>query len=154
MKIIDAKIKGNLVRFFLGEDDLKEWWGDDWDDRPYDLNCGEVYDEYVSGVIDVAFPFDWLVSEPSKNYSDCGYAREDFMTGNLPLVAVCREEDAWDDDFNSVIGKPSTKTFYMGDKVEKLDGLVQFSREPRVIGIAEVLSQENDRECNCDSCPI
>lgn len=30
MKIIDFERKGNLVRFYLGDDDLVEWYGDDW----------------------------------------------------------------------------------------------------------------------------
>lgn len=29
MKIIDFERKGNLVRFYLGDDDLAEWWGDE-----------------------------------------------------------------------------------------------------------------------------
>ena len=40
MKIIDFAKKGNVVRFFLGKDDLKEWWGDDWDDCPYEHKYG------------------------------------------------------------------------------------------------------------------
>lgn len=137
MKIIDARIRGNVVRFFLGKDDLEKWWGDDWDDCPYEHNCSEVYDEYVSETVDVAFSLDWYVSEPCKGVCNSDYAREDFVAGNVPLVAVCREEDAWGDDFISVIGKPSTMTFYMGDKVEKLDGLLKVTREPRVIEFRE-----------------
>ena len=29
MKIIDFEKKGNVVRFYLGDNDLKEWYGDD-----------------------------------------------------------------------------------------------------------------------------
>lgn len=39
MKIIDFERKGNLVRFYLGDDDLAEWWGDDWNDTPYEHNA-------------------------------------------------------------------------------------------------------------------
>ena len=138
MKIIDAKIKGNAVRFFLGEDDLKEWWGDDWNDRPYEYNCGEVYEKYVSGIVDVVFPFDWYVSEPCKGCLNSDYAREDFMAGNVPLVAVCKGEDVWDDDFRSVIGAPSAKAFYMGDRIEKLDGFIRVIREPIMTDFREV----------------
>ena len=144
MKIIDAQIKGNVVRFFFGEDELKEWWGDDWDDRPYDCNCGEVYEEYVSGYVDIAFPFDWWVSEPCKGIWNSPYSREEFMTGNIPLVAACKVEDAWGDDFQSVIGKPSTITFYMGDKIKKLNGLLSVEREPRVINIRNIEESEKD----------
>ena len=36
MKIIDWDRKGNVLRLYLGEDRLEDWWGDDWDDRPYE----------------------------------------------------------------------------------------------------------------------
>lgn len=60
MKIIDFERKGNLVRFYLGDDDLVEWYGDDWNDTPYEHNAERVYfadrygfsrDEIVSSMI-------------------------------------------------------------------------------------------------------
>ena len=138
MKIIDAEIRGNVVRFYLGGDDLKKWWGDDWNDCPYEHNCGTVYDEYVSETVDIAFPLDYYVSEPCMGVANSPYAREDFMAGNVPLVAVCKCDDAWGDDFQSVIGKPSTQTFCMGDKVEKLNGFLRISREPKAIEIRAI----------------
>ena len=38
MKVIDFERKGNVIRFYLGKDDLTEWWGDDWNDTPYSLS--------------------------------------------------------------------------------------------------------------------
>lgn len=64
MKIIDFERKGNLVRFYLGDDDLVEWYGDDWNDTPYEHNAERVYDEYIKGYCDMMFPFDDLVLEP------------------------------------------------------------------------------------------
>ena len=61
MKIIDFERKGNVVRFFLGADDCFDYWGDDWDDAPYDCNAGTVYSRFVTGRKDVSFPFDSLV---------------------------------------------------------------------------------------------
>ena len=46
LKIIDFEKKGNVVRFYYGKDSLKEWYGDDWDDRPYEHNAGEVYHRF------------------------------------------------------------------------------------------------------------
>ena len=57
MKIIDFSKKGNVVRFYLGEDNCKDYWGDDWNDFPYEHNAGCVYDEYIAGIVDIAFPF-------------------------------------------------------------------------------------------------
>ena len=47
MKIIDFDKKGNVVRFYLGEDVCNDYWGDDWNDAPYEHNAGTVYNRYV-----------------------------------------------------------------------------------------------------------
>ena len=44
MKILDFELKGNVIKFYLGN--CNDWWGDDWDDRPYEHNAGKVYDQY------------------------------------------------------------------------------------------------------------
>ena len=58
MKIIDWRRNGNVVRLFLGRDNLDRWYGDDWNDRPYEHNAGSVYKEFVSGYFDLTFGFD------------------------------------------------------------------------------------------------
>lgn len=58
MQIIDFEKIGNVVRFYLGNNG--EQWGDDWDDAPYDFNAGAVYDQYVQGTKDIAFPPEWM----------------------------------------------------------------------------------------------
>jgi hypothetical protein len=49
MKIIDMHRDGRLIRFFLSQDECNDFYGDDWDDTPYEHNAGTVYDEFVSG---------------------------------------------------------------------------------------------------------
>ena len=78
MKIIDFEKKGNVVRFYLGEQTENWGWtnpeykdytgktptwlkpsdryyGDDWDDKPYEHNAGTVYGEFIKGYKDIAF---------------------------------------------------------------------------------------------------
>lgn len=55
MKIIDFEKKGNVVRFYLGADDCFDYWGDDWNDAPYDCNGGNVYHNFVIGHKDMFF---------------------------------------------------------------------------------------------------
>ena len=43
MKIIDFECTGNVVRFYLGKDNEKDYHGDDWNDTPYECNAGTVY---------------------------------------------------------------------------------------------------------------
>lgn len=37
MKIIGWERKGNVVKFALGDNHLKDWSGDDWNDAPYEI---------------------------------------------------------------------------------------------------------------------
>ena len=47
-KIIDFERKGNIVRFYLGDvNNSNGYYGDDWDDVPYEHNAGKVYEQYV-----------------------------------------------------------------------------------------------------------
>ena len=67
VNFIDFELLGNVVKFYLGKDDLQEFYGDDWDDAPYDCNAGDVYDEFVSGVREIAFPSNWVLLEPKDD---------------------------------------------------------------------------------------
>lgn len=125
-KIIDFERKGNVVRFYLGADDCSDYWGDDWDDAPYDCNAGTVYDEYVSGVKDIAFPFDSLVLEPSSDWngSNSHYSKEDMKNRVVPCIIVVPKEvcaDSWKDRFCDWIGADGIKKIYFGDLEEVLD---------------------------------
>lgn len=88
MKTIDFELKGNVARIFLGKDDLERWWGDDWNDTPYEHNAGEVYDQFVAGHVDVAFPFDALVLEPSDGEINSRWCKDDMRDGKVPMFAV------------------------------------------------------------------
>ena len=122
MKIIDFKKKGNIVRFYLGADDLKEWWGDDWNDRPYEYNAEQVYDEYVSGHKDVSFPFDWIVLEPRDGTLNSEWSKEDMIKRTIPCIIAVPPEvqgDSWDDEsFAHWVGSDRVSKYYFGDKME------------------------------------
>ena len=121
MKIIDFSKKGNVVRFYLGEDDLKEWWGDDWDDAPYEYNAEKVYDEYVSGHKDVAFLFDSLVIEPCEGVTNSEWSKEDMIHRRVPCIIVVPMDlakDSWyGQDFNHWIGVDGVEKYYFGDRM-------------------------------------
>lgn len=126
MKIIDFDRKGNVVRFYLGADDCTDYWGDDWDDRPYDCNAGTVYDEFVTGTRDVAFPFDSLVLEPtSESYNSPWYSKEDMIKRRVPCVIVVPKEvrgDSWADTFKDWAGADGIRRFYFGDPMDPGEG--------------------------------
>lgn len=124
MKIIDFYKKGNVVRFYLGEDSLEKWWGDDWNDTPYEHNAGEVYDRFVSAYVDVVFPFDWEVCEPGDDWNYHGnspFCKEDFINRQAPcIVAIPPEivEKHWDVQYSTHVGDNGSIKFYFGDVVD------------------------------------
>lgn len=125
-KIIDFERKGNVVRFYLGAADCNDYWGDDWNDSPYDCNAGTVYDEYVVGVKDVAFPFDSLVLEPSSEWEggNSYFSKENMKYRHIPCIIVVPAEvrgDSWKERFTDWIGADDVKKIYFGDPVEVLD---------------------------------
>lgn len=122
MKIIDFERKGNMVRFYLGEDDCNDYWGDDWNDTPYEYNAGTVYDSFVKDTVDIVFPFDWLVLEPgNEDYGNSGYCKEDMIRRIVPCIIVVPTEltkNSWYTDFNYWVGASDVIKFYFGDKLE------------------------------------
>ena len=125
-KIIDFERKGNVVRFYLGADDCTDYWGDDWNDAPYDCNAETVYDRFVIGVKDIAFPFDSLVLEPSSEWE--GYKRyvskEDMKNRHIPCIIIVPKElhnDTWCNTFTDWLGAEGIKKIYFGDPEELLN---------------------------------
>lgn len=96
MKVLDLERKGNLIRFFLGSDYLNKWYGDDWDDVPYELNAGPVYDSFVKVEVDVVLPYDTSIidacevsySEELYNYnaSHEEYCKYDYIYSDKPFA--------------------------------------------------------------------
>ena len=122
MKIIDFQKKGNVVRFLLGNDDLKDWWGDDWNDIPYEYNAGTVSPQFVAGYADVSFQFDCLVMEPRDGAWNSNYSKEDMMKRKLPCIIVVPENlVGWSDDsYTAYVAVDGITKFYMGDKMEPM----------------------------------
>lgn len=119
MQIIDFDRKGNVVRFYLGEN-TREVTGDDWDDKPWEHNAGTVYDEYIKDVKDISFPFDDLVLDPSSGVLNSCYSKEDMQKRIIPCIIVIPKEladESWYDDFEHWKGADGVKKFYFGDEV-------------------------------------
>ena len=130
MKIIDFERKGNVVRFYLGKDDLTNWWGDDWDDVPYEHNAGKVYDKFVAGTKDITFDFDNLVLEPANGTFNSQYSKESMVNRLVPCIIVVPKvvyKDAcsmYSDDFQHWIGANGIKKFYFGDEIKEEDDAI------------------------------
>ena len=95
MKIIDFHKRGNVIRLLLGDNGCDNYTGDDWEDAPYERNAGFVYNEYVTGFVDIVVPFDCAVVEPSDDWSYNGntpYSKNDFKEGTIPCFIICSEQ--------------------------------------------------------------
>lgn len=141
MKIIDIETRGNLVRLYLGEDDLDTWWGDDWDDTPYEHNAGRVYDKFVIATKEVAIPWNYVVLEPEDDWHNDGnseYCKEDMRDRKVPALIVLgfdheADRDFYENDFGNVLANDSTIRVYLGDADDVLDD----------VALATVLSERN-----------
>ena len=143
MKIIDFDRKGNVVRFYLGEK-TEEWgwtnpdykdhkgntpdwlkpsdiyYGDDWDDAPYDCNAGTVYEQFIKGYKDVAFDFDDCVLEPCDGVDNSHYCKDDMVARRVPwLIVVPKDvhEGHYIWSFYDWVGCDRVKRYYFGDEM-------------------------------------
>ena len=125
MKIIDFYIKGNQVKFYVGADNCKDYWGDDWDDRPYEHNAGSVYDDFVLGYFVKNFDFDDIVTEPANGayYGNSHYSKEDMKNRKVPCVCVLPKEFVepytYYDSFYDIVTNENSIKYFFGDKVDE-----------------------------------
>ena len=120
MKIIDFETKKNAIRFALGADDCNDYWGDDWDDIPYEHNAGPVYSRYVTGYATILVPFthpicdmehDWLIPNNFKR------SKEDFKMGRAPCLVVDMDS-GWNEHYANAVLKKNSVKFYFNDPLE------------------------------------
>lgn len=124
MKIIDClEDKRNVIRFFLGENDLEEWYGDDWDDAPYEHNAEEVYERFIKGVLDVFLPWECCVLFPCDGADNSPYSKEDMVKRRIPCAIIVPKEEyeyeweVW--KFEDYKGNDNVMKIYYGDKLKE-----------------------------------
>lgn len=123
LKIIDFEKKGNMVKFYLGSSDCKTYWGDDWDDRPYEHNAGKVYDEFIAGYIVKAFDFDAIVMEPCDGEFNSPWCKDDMKARKVPCICVLpkkyQSEYTWYSRFTEISNDANTIKFFFGDEIDE-----------------------------------
>lgn len=146
MKIIDYSRKGNVIRFYLGEK-TKDWgwtnkdykdsdgktpdwlkpsdsyYGDDWDDNPYDCNAGQVYDEFVKGIKDIALKYDVIVEEPcNDNWFNTSYCKDDMVEKKVPCIVILDGKYQKEEDigysFSDICKNKNAIKIYLGDNID------------------------------------
>ncbi len=124
LKIIDFAREGNVVRFYLGAADLKTWYGDDWNDAPYEHNAGTVYSRFVEKTLDVAFPYDWFVLEPCSELVNSSVCKDDMRERRVPMLVITDDVDGWvgRDSFTKYSNNEKSTHIFMGDSLDVLKG--------------------------------
>ena len=144
MKIIDVECKGNVVRFALGRYTEKYGWinpnshvegrsesyyGDDWNDAPYEHNAGPVYNRFVYRYAEMSFPFDTLVLEPVDMHT----TKDELVARRIPCLIVVTPEaldhlelwswatfhDVWCKIIHMSTFPEGIKLFFFGDEFEE-----------------------------------
>ena len=125
MKIIEVEKRGNVIRFYCGKDDCDDYWGDDWNDRPYEHNAERVYSEYIEEYIDVAVDMDYHVMEPADDWrynNNTPFSKEDMKKRTVPCIIVVPEDDSYvSEEFNRYAVSDNVDKIYFGDSIEKLN---------------------------------
>lgn len=90
LKVIDFDIKGNQMKLYLGDKNCSDYWGDDWNDKPYECNAGTVYERFVKDTVVVNFGEKELV-EICDGYLNSPFSKEDFIKG-APFAYLKNDE--------------------------------------------------------------
>ena len=126
MILVDVELRGNVARLYYGPNSVKpSYHGDDWNDRPLN-NCGMVYDEYVSGYVDMGFDLGHRLLDPEQDWrynGDVPYCKNDFKARTAPCAVLLPPEVAesdWDACYSRYMGTEKGVRFYYGDDMDML----------------------------------
>lgn len=121
-KIIDFERNGNQVKFYIGTESCKDYYGDDWDDTPYEHNAGLVYDRFVAGWFVKTFDFDDIVMEPCSGKTNSRFCKNDMKNGKVPCICVLprkfRDNNGWYYDFEDISNDTNAIKFYFNDIID------------------------------------
>lgn len=161
--VIDVARKGNLVRFYLGKkegkwgwtnpnykdsrDETPDWlkpsdiyYGDDWNDAPYDCNAGPVYDEFIKGYMDIAFDFECQVLEPLIPDTHKYWSKDDMRDRKVPCLIILAAGYEYPEnyykpdengnyvptfDFLTSLEDNKVAKIYFGDNIQKILNLAE-----------------------------
>lgn len=120
LKIIDAKVDGNTIIFFLGAKEIMDYHGDDWDKYPYKNIAGSVHEKYVTYTLNAYYSYATnRCAERGDNSNDDEYSKNDFKEHLSPICCVSKgipnELKYISHDYDEVSHVSISKMFYYDD---------------------------------------
>ena len=109
------------------------YYGDDWDDTPYECNAGRVYGEFIYGYIDVAVAFDAYVLQPRDDWhcDNSPYCKDDFVIGKAPCIVIIPPSESYqywgEPTYPEALGNKNALKIYFGDSEELLKSIDDLS---------------------------
>lgn len=126
-KLIDAWMDwehDGVLKLYFGDDSVEGWYGDDWDDYPWESNAGAVYDRFVDHVVtvDVAGV---ETSQLTESWRGCyGVCRLDQRDRSYPLIIL---SDRPSEDWIAMLAGEGSRKIYMGDaKDDVLSAILEY----------------------------
>jgi hypothetical protein len=130
LKIIDFDDSyGYVLKLFLGKKTEKEYYGDDWNDAPYEHNAGLVYDKYVEQTIEIPIITDCIILYADSGYVNSPYCKLDFKARKVPFLVVSKNiEGKYNLNFNEECKNPNNAVIFfeedIQDVLKKLDPFI------------------------------
>ena len=121
MKIIGWNRKGNIVRFALGNDDLDYWFGDDWNNSPYEHNASTTPLFDIEKYTDVAFRYNVSVLEAQDDWHYNGnspFSMDDFKERKTPILVI--DVTGKEKYYSFGVNKEEVFGVFMGDRFEDI----------------------------------
>lgn len=90
LKLVDIEVFQDYAILYLGKLDMDDYYGDDWNDAPYDCNAGLVYSEFVEKIITVKMPEDLYIESFEEYFYDLNMpiTRNDQKWGIYPVAIL------------------------------------------------------------------
>lgn len=146
LQVIDFDTKGSAIKLLLGcPDENGDWtnhewkaewtdykpdastsyYGDDWNDRPYEHNAGSVYEWFEKGdPLIIHFPYNYRVIEPCDGEDNSQWCKDDMVARRVPCLVIIpadiidKDKDWYSDGFSYWVGRDGVIKIYFGDTVE------------------------------------
>lgn len=128
-RIIDFdKENGSLFLIFGDPEATPDYWGDDWNDSPYEHNAGMVYDRYAEGYAEIIVPSRAEAFEPADTRAydyNSPWCKDDMKKRRVPCLVIkpTPEYKFDEDDFTRALAAEDAIRIYFGDDV--IDTLVR-----------------------------